>query len=61
MVQRFHELVAAVRVARKVGLANAGDNGFRLHLIRVNGTVRVKNRMLRPGTKVFGMPLASGS
>ena len=36
MVQRLHELVAAVRVARKIGLANAGDNRFRLNLIRVN-------------------------
>jgi hypothetical protein len=36
MVQRFHELVAAVRVAGKIGLAHAGDDRFRLNLVGVN-------------------------
>ena len=36
MVQRFHELVAAVRVAGKIGFAHAGNDRLCLNLVGVN-------------------------
>ena len=40
MVQRLHELIATVRITGEVGLAYAGDDGFRLHLIGINSCQR---------------------
>ena len=56
-LQRLQRVVAAIGIARIIGLAHAADQVPAGRADSPSAAAKVKNSRLRPGTKVFGKPL----